>query len=105
MYEANKALSYFVTHFWNFENQSFVNQIHYLKPEDRREFDYKHFFTYDVILYIRATVYGFRKYLLNLEDADLERDRKNLGKIKFFVQIFKIFLAFLIFSIIYVRYW
>lgn len=53
MYEANKALSYFVTHNWEFKNDNFVNLCTYLRLEDVREFDYRDMFTFDLILAVR----------------------------------------------------
>lgn len=75
MYEANKALAFFVTNNFNFKNYNFVNLNYHLRNEDLRDFQFDHFFRYDVLLYLRTAVYGFRKYLLNLKDEDLERDR------------------------------
>lgn len=104
MYEANKALSYFVTHNWNFKNENFINLSRYLKPEDKVNFDYHHFFTYDVILFIRSTVYGFRKYLMNLKDEDLEKDRKFVKKLTLSLNIFKFLFMFLVFYVLYVKF-
>lgn len=97
MYEANKALAYFVTHNWNFKNDNFSKLGSYLKPEDKHSFDYRRFFTFDTILYIRLTVYGFRKYLLNLKDEDLEKDRKFIKNLDFVMNSVEITFLLLVF--------
>lgn len=104
MYEANKALSYFVTHNWNFKNENFINLSHFLKYEDKGTFEYHHFFVYDVILYIRSTVYGFRKYLMKLKDEDLENDRKFVKNLTLFTNVFKLLFIFLVLFVLYVKY-
>jgi hypothetical protein len=76
MYEANKALSYFVTHNWDFKNDNFLKLCSYLRPEDYKAFEYRHLFNFDCILFARLTVYGFRKFLCNENDDSLEEDRK-----------------------------
>lgn len=76
MYEANKALAYFVTHNWNFKNENFLNLENYLRNEDLRNFMFIQFFYHDVLFFVRKAVYGFRRYLMNLKDEDLEKDRK-----------------------------
>lgn len=104
MYAANKALSYFVTHNWNFKNENFINLVHYIRPEDKMNFDYHHFFTFDIILFIRSTVYGFRKYLMHLKDEDLEKDRKYANNLATFTKFSKIFITFLVLFLIHSKY-
>ncbi|KAG5674910.1 hypothetical protein PVAND_004855 [Polypedilum vanderplanki] len=104
IYEANKALGHFVTHNWNFKNESFINLCTYLKPEDVSSFDYRPFFTTDVINFGRYVCYGFRRYLLKLKDEDLEKDRKNVKLMLFAVTIFKCLGAFIIFGLIFFKY-
>lgn len=50
MYEANKALSYFVTHDWEFKNDNFVDLCRYLKLEDVKDWEYRDMFTFDLLL-------------------------------------------------------
>lgn len=104
MYEANKALSYFVTHKWIFENENFFSLINYVKPEDRLNFDFQHFLTYDAILFIRTSLYGFRKFLLNLKDEDLEKDRKFFNNLEISTKIFRILISLLVMYALYVNY-
>lgn len=104
MYEANKALSYFVTHNWNFKNENFIDLGYYLKSEDRVHFDFHHFFTYDVILFIRSTLYGFRKFLMNLKDEDLEKDRKFFINLEFYSNIFKLTFLLIVLYVLYSKF-
>jgi Male sterility protein len=91
MYEANKALSYFVTHNWHFKNDNFINLNSSIKCEDWQSFEFQSFLCLDVILLLRKMIYGFRKFLLNLKDEDLERDRITMKRIKQGLFIFEMF--------------
>lgn len=104
MYEANKALSYFVTNNWNFKNENFLNLCNFLRCEDQLSFDFRGFFAYDSILYIRTTIYGYRKYLMNLKDEDLEKDRLTVKRLKMGFNALKLFFKCLIAFILYKKF-
>lgn len=104
MYEANKALSYFVTHNWEFGNENFLSLCTYLNPQDLRAFDFRSFFTADIINFTRYTVYGFRRFLMNLKDEDLEKDRKMFKKLKFSWTTVKFFIYTWLFYFIFVKH-
>jgi hypothetical protein len=104
MYEANKALSYFVTHNWDFKNDNFINLCTYLKPEDFRSFDYRPYFTSDVINYSRVILYGFRRFLMNEKDENIEEDRKRFQKIEIAVSILKVMLFTGLFLLMFLKF-
>lgn len=79
MFEANKALSYFVTHNWDFKNDNFTKLCTYLRDEDIRDFDYRGDFTFDQIYLLRVSLMGYRRYLLKEKDESLKRERRRYG--------------------------
>lgn len=64
MYEANKALSYFVTNNWDFKNEKFLNLNHFLKAEDVRGFSYSHTLHWDIIYYVSKNFTSIEHCLL-----------------------------------------
>lgn len=76
MYEANKAVSYFVTNSFDFKNENFMNLTEVLRCEDLREFDFKEGFQYDIILFIRYNILGYRRFLMKENDESLPQCRK-----------------------------
>ena len=62
MCEGNKAISYFVTNKWIFKNDNFVDLCSFLRPEDWRDFEYRHDFYFDIILAQRYTILGYRRF-------------------------------------------
>lgn len=101
IFEANKALTYFVTHNWNFENGNFLKLSSYLRDEDIRDFEYRHFFKGSVILFARYILYGYRRYLMKCNDSDIEKDRKQLARLKLITNFFKFILYSAIAYVIY----
>lgn len=98
MYEANKALSYFVTHNWEFKNDNCYNLCSYLRLEDLKEFEYRDGFTYDVVLSIRTLVLGFRRYLLKEKDETLPKSREMFKRMEIATDVFRyIFYMFAIY--------
>lgn len=85
-----------MTHNWNFKNDNFENLSTFLRHEDKKGFEFRGFFNYDILLYIRTSVYGFRKYLLKLKDEDLENDRASFMCLCRAMEIFKIIVTTLI---------
>ncbi|XP_070508977.1 putative fatty acyl-CoA reductase CG5065 [Chironomus tepperi] len=81
-YEASKAIKYFITHDWTFEGANFDSLSSILKSDDVRAFDIRKYENYSTVLISRGTVYGMRRYLLNLKDEDLEKDRRRLKIMK-----------------------
>jgi fatty acyl-CoA reductase len=104
MYEANKALSYFVTHNWDFKNKNFFKLCTYLRNEDSKSFDYRFIRKYDVILFARQTVMGFRRYLLKEKDDTLPRARKMYRRLKLADDMLTIIPYIVTFYIIFIKY-
>jgi Male sterility protein len=76
IFEANKALKYFITNNWNFENDNFQYLGSLLRSEDVRDFEYHHDFYRDKVLAARYTILGYRRYLLKQKDETLPRCQK-----------------------------
>lgn len=97
MYEANKALSYFVTHNWHFRNENFLNLSSRLQPEDVREFEFSNCFYYDMVYTVRYFLLGYRRYLLLETDETLQQCRRNYRRIEiasYFVNLIPYIIAF-----------
>lgn len=76
MYEANEALSYFVTHNWDFKNDNFINLSSLLRSEDHKDFDFRDLFTWDLTLLGRNTMLGQRRHILKEKDESLPKCRQ-----------------------------
>ncbi|CAG9802503.1 unnamed protein product [Chironomus riparius] len=100
MYEANKALTYFTTHNFDFQNENFIKLASYLRPEDLKAFDNTSHYRGSLITYSRFALYGFRRYLLNFKDEDLEKDRQRAHKIRIATAVVKYLMYFILFCII-----
>jgi fatty acyl-CoA reductase len=100
IYEANKALSYFTNNHFDFQNDKFIKLSSYLRPEDLKAFENTSYYKGSLITYTRFVLYGFRRYLMNLKDSDLEKDRRKARKLKLAVTIFKYFVYFCLFYLI-----
>ena len=73
--EGQKAISYFITNKWISKNDNFVDLCSVLRPEDLREFEYRHDFHFDIILAQRYTI------LCRLPTVFNEGKRWNFGGI------------------------
>lgn len=103
MFEANKALTYFTTHNFDFKNENFKKLSTYLRPEDLKAFENTAHYRCSLISYSRFALYGFRRYLLNFKDDTLEKDRHRANKIRITTAIFKYLLYFFLFCYIIFR--
>lgn len=103
MFEANKALTYFTTHNFDFQNENFQKLSSYLRPEDFKAFENTGHYRCSLISYSRFALYGFRRYLLNFKDDTLEKDRRRAQKLTIFTAIFKYLLYFILFYYIIFR--
>jgi hypothetical protein len=59
MYEANKALSYFVTHNWDFKNENFGKLNDCLHAEDMKGFYFKQLAYNDRIFFVSENRFAF----------------------------------------------
>lgn len=90
MYEANKALSYFVTHNWTIKTDNLKKLCSNLNNmEDIRAFDFGDMVQYDTLLVIRYNILGYRRYLLKEKDDSLPQCRKNYKRIEIANNILK----------------
>ena len=110
MYEANKALSYFVTHNWIIKNDKASKLCSYLRMEDIRAFEFRDCYLYDTILIARYNILGYRRYLLKEKDESLPQCRKTykrfelanniIKSIPFIIAIYLIFFKYDIINVI-----
>lgn len=104
MYEANKALSYFVTHNWNFKNDNFISLCTFMRLEDVREFDFRDVFTFDMVLAARHLVLGYRRYLLKEKDESLPRCRLIYRRMEIVNDLLKLIPFVAAFYLCFVKY-
>mgnify|MGYP003555969049 CR=1 FL=1 len=93
--DLTEKMYFFASSEWKFKNKNFLNLCHALKSEDLKEFDFRAFFIYDKILYVRNVVYGARRYIFAMKDDELERDRRHM-KIVLWMRSFLKFLVVLL---------
>lgn len=100
IYEANMALTYFTNNNFDFQNDKFIKLSSYLRSEDLKAFENTSYYRGSLITYTRFVLYGFRRYLLNLKDSDLEKDRQKARRLKTGFTILKYLMYFCIFYLI-----
>lgn len=103
IYEANMALTYFTTHNFDFQNDNFIKLSSYLRPEDLKAFENTSFYKCSIITYSRFVLYGFRRYLMNLKDSDLEKDRRKARRLRLGTTIIKYFVYLVLFYFILLK--
>ncbi|XP_020283244.1 fatty acyl-CoA reductase 1-like isoform X1 [Pseudomyrmex gracilis] len=105
IYMSNRAVSYFVTHFWQFNNTNLINIFENLSAANEKDFGYKNSVNCDTEEYIRRGIIGAKLYLLiedmsPLEQARVLRHRKRMDwlheiiKILFVILLLYIFYSF-----------
>jgi hypothetical protein len=104
MFEANKALSYFVTHNWVFKNDRSFLLPHDLRHEDLRSFGFEEQHLTDVTFLTRNALMGFRRFLMKEKDEDLEADRVKFKRIARIMRCLKYFFIILILWILYIKF-
>jgi len=103
IYEANMALTYFTTNNFDFQNDNFLNLSSYLRPEDLKAFENTSYYRGSLITYTGFVLYGFRRYLMNLKDSDLEKDRRKARRLRLGTTIIKYFVYFVLFYLILLK--
>lgn len=104
MYEANKALSYFVTHNWVIKNENVWNLCSFLRMEDIRAFEYRDTGNFDTILIARYNVIGYRRYLLKEKDESLPKCRQKYRRMVIANNILKSIPYIVAFYLIFFKY-
>lgn len=104
MFEANKALSYFVTHNWIFKNDRTFALTYDLRNEDIRSFGFDENHLTDVTYLTRNALMGFRRFLMKEKDEDLESDRMKFKRIARIMKFLKYFCLALILWIFYIKF-
>jgi alcohol-forming fatty acyl-CoA reductase len=89
IYEANKAVSTFLTNEWTFKNDNFWNLNKFIRIEDTKQFNFMSAQTFDIFLIARNGVLGLRRYVLNEKDEDLPRARVFYKRMKLMDQVVK----------------
>lgn len=104
MFEANKALGYFVTRMWTFKNDRTIELNFDLRCDDLRSFSFEQSYLTDVTYMTRTTLLGFRRFLMNERDEDLPRDQRKFRRMEKAVRIFKLFLLSIVFIFVYRKF-
>lgn len=89
MFEANLALTYFVTNNWTFKNEKFVGLASHLRDEDVKDFEFRDSFTHDMVLSIHNQLLGYRRFLLMESDDTLPQTRERFKYFQLANQIVK----------------
>lgn len=100
MYDSNKALTYFTINCWDFKITEFMKLPSFLRNEDVKSFDYRDFWTSDVISMMTQNTVGIRRYLFHEKDESMPQARKLFHRFKIANDIVKtIFRAIFVFVI------
>ncbi|XP_020298375.1 fatty acyl-CoA reductase 1-like [Pseudomyrmex gracilis] len=75
IYISNRAISYFVTHFWQFNNTNLINIFENLSAANEKDFGYKNSLNFDIEEFLRRGIIGSKLYLLNEDMSPLEQAR------------------------------
>lgn len=67
---------------WQFKNKKFLKLSFEIQPEDFKAFYFYDFLEFDFLLFMRNTMMGMRRYLMNNKDENLPKARKNFQLIK-----------------------
>lgn len=104
MFEANKALSYFVTNMWIFQNTKAIELSFDVKNEDLRSFAFDEMYLTDMTYMVRNALLGYRRFLMNDKDEDLEKDRKKYKKLERIGQVSRIIIAMIVLLFLYQKF-
>lgn len=104
MFEANKALGYFVTHSWIFKNGRSIELNYDLRCEDIRSFSFEESYLTDITYITRIALLGFRRFLMNEKDEDLPRDKRKYQRLQRATQIAKLILLAIVSLILYGKF-
>jgi hypothetical protein len=56
VFEANRAIRYFLTHNWDIKNEKMFRLSDILRPEDEKQFTFKEMLREDIIYYVRLKI-------------------------------------------------
>ena len=82
IFEVTNALNFFMLNSWEFKNKKFLKLSFEIQPEDFKAFYFYDFLEFDFLLFMRNTMMGMRRYLMNSKDENLPKARKNFHLIK-----------------------
>lgn len=104
MFEANKALSYFVTNIWIFKNTKAIELSFDLRNEDLRSFSFDESYLTDMTYMIRNALLGYRRFLMNEKDQDLEKDRRKFKKMERIGKVLRIIMITIVLVLLYRKF-
>lgn len=85
---AQVSLRYFMNNTWNINNQHFLSLNNILLESDQSEFELREQIT-DVTEYLKVSMLGARRYLLNWPDEDLEKAKKQYWRMVLLDKVLK----------------
>ena len=104
IYTANCALEYFILNNWHFKNHNFIALGREIRHEDIKDFNYRDFIEFDIMLYFRNCILGARRYLLHEKDEDLPNARKHYKRMKVLDKVVKSIFYFIVFYYIFIKF-
>ena len=75
-----------------------------IKQEDSKDFYFRDFIEFDILLYFRNCILGSRRYLLDEKDENIPRARKNYHRMKLLDNTVKGLIAFTFFYQIFIKH-
>ncbi|CAO1418029.1 unnamed protein product [Diamesa hyperborea] len=104
IFEANCALRYFILNTWHFKNKNFMTLGSEIKQEDSKDFYFRDFIEFDILLYFRNCILGSRRYLLDEKDENIPKARKNYKRMRMLDNTVKGLIAFTFFYQIFIKH-
>lgn len=101
---ANCALEYFILNNWHFKNHNFIALGREIRHEDIKDFNYRDFIEFDIMLYFRNCILGARRYLLHEKDEDLPRARTHYKRMKLLDRFVKSIMFITAFYYVFIKY-
>ncbi|XP_049840511.1 putative fatty acyl-CoA reductase CG5065 [Schistocerca gregaria] len=95
IYEAGENVKYFILNEWSFPNQSLKDLQHRLNKHDQEQFSFDAT-RIDITDYIKLWVLGYRRFILNLDDASITKAKLKLRRLYIIHLVAKIALCLIL---------
>lgn len=89
---------------WQFKNEKFLKLSFEIQPEDFKAFYFYDFLEFDFLLFMRNTLMGMRRYLMNSKDENLPKAQKNFHFIKTIDTVIRTTIKLIAVYAIFVKY-
>ncbi|XP_020298581.1 fatty acyl-CoA reductase 1-like [Pseudomyrmex gracilis] len=103
IYMSNCALSFFVTHFWQFNTTNLINIFENLSAANEKDFEYNNILNFDTEEILRRGIISTKLYLLNEDMSRLEQLRRYRKKMDWLHKSIKLFFVIMLCYILYSR--